>query len=354
MSQLKNSIIFTLKNGTGVFYWMRESRRWVRDYISFRKEAKRLFQEDCPKVGSFQDYLRALRSHRFTYGEYMRYELWRLSKEERYEFISMAEMSMVYRKMVSNTIKALFNEKSSFLKKYKDFVYRKWVYVPEATADELKELLSTRECIIKPVQGFSGWGVRRFERTDETDWNQLYEDLSREQALVEECIYAADEIEEFHPASLNTLRVVTMSKGKEVRFIGAILRMGVHGSCIDNSHAGGIFAKINLDTGVIESEGVDMMGNEYICHPDSGKTIKGVIIPYWKEVKNICIKATQVVPNLFMGGWDICVHQDGTIELIEGNCVPHFDGGMQLPLRQGVRRKLKGYLDELYGIGNMI
>jgi len=284
----------------------------------------------------------------------MNYELWKLSDSEREEFIAMAEMAMVYRKMVTTDIHKLFDNKVLFLRKYSDFIYRKWIYTPESSIDEVKDLISSCDCIIKPVVGYSGYGIRRMDKCLNTNWEELFSELQDSHSLVEERLRAAKVIEDFHPQSLNSLRVVTMSKGSDIRFIGAILRMGVHGSCIDNTHAGGIFAKINLETGILESDGVDLNGHSYITHPDTDKVIKGTQIPHWDKVIETCKAATQVIPNLFMGGWDICVHEDGRIELIEGNCIPHFDGGMQVPLRQGTRKKVKQCLEELYHMGDMV
>ena len=67
-----------------------------------------------------------------------------------------------------------------------------------------------------------------------------------------------------------------------------------------------------------------------------------------------CKEASRAIPDIPFAGWDFCENQAGQVVFIEGNHALDFDGGMQLSLRQGVRWKLKGYLDELYGIGNMI
>ena len=330
------------------------------EYALYLKEATRRFSEDKPSVGSLEDYKKALSKYRVTYDEYMyRYDMWRLSEKERAAFVSQAEMEKVYRVMVKPEVKDLFCDKVRFLKKYRDFVSRKWVFVPEVSYQEFKNLVTSYDCIVKPIGGHSGAGIFKIEKSKtaqlpDDELEEMFNQFRDEKRLVEECIFACSEIEAFHPSSLNTIRVVTISRGEDVRFIGSILRMGAHNSFVDNTHAGGVFAQINLETGIIESDGVDTDGNRYDRHPDTGIVFKGTQIPYWDKVKETCRKACVTVPNICFAGWDICILPGGRIELIEGNYAPHFDGGMQVPLKQGAKEKVKTALRELYGVKHLI
>ena len=315
----------------------------------FYAEAKKRFQEEKPAHGSLEDYKSALYKHRVTYDEYMyRYDFWKLNESERNEFIANETMQKLYRIMGKPEVRQLFCDKVEFLQVYKDYIHRKWMYVKESTFEEFSEMLQQYDCIAKPQNKNSGEGIFKINRNEKCDLNALYLQLKQDSYLVEECIYACDEIAEFHPWSLNTIRVVTMSNNGQVRFIGAILRMGAHGSCVDNTHAGGVFASIDIDTGIIESDGVDTKDNRYVVHPDTKKQIKGFKIPEWEKIKALCAKATTVFPNIYFAGWDLCVTRDGQIEIIEGNFAPHFDGGMQVPMKRGVKRKVSEALVELF------
>lgn len=341
-------------NNTGLLFWLKEKRRWYRDYSKFRKEAKRRFAIERPENGSYQDYLKALVSHRFSYDEYMRYEMWKLTPAERAEFVSMAEMEQVYRKTRSPQVRSILDNKVRTLEVFRDYVYRRWLYVPNTTMEEVRSLMSSTDCVAKPVKGHSGSGIRKIHRIADTDWEKLYHDLLSEQVLIEECIHACNELESFHPASLNTIRVVTISNETETRVIGAILRMGVGDGFIDNTHAGGLFAQIDVGTGEIMSDGVNTDGRHWTSHPDTGKMIKGVKVPFWNKVIATCKDASKLLSGMCFAGWDLCVHEDGKIEIIEVNASPHFDGGMQLPLKKGMRGLVKKDLMELYGIKNIL
>ena len=64
-------------------------------------------------------------------------------------------------------------------------------------------------------------------------------------------------------------------------------------------------APINLDTGVISGVGANKAGEVFEFHPMTGKRIPGTQIPYWEEVKAMCLKAMHVVPQVRFVAWDV-------------------------------------------------
>lgn len=176
----------------------------------------------------------------------------------------------------------------------------------------------------------------------------MYEQCVAQNILLEECVTATDEISKFNPDSLNTIRVVTFSNGKGAEVFGSFIRFGRKGKVIDNAHAGGVFAQINVNTGLIESNGINTDGGEFVSHPDSGIQFKGYRIPQWENIKEFCTKAALKVKGVKVCGWDVCVRQDGRLEFIEGNYGPDFDV-MQSPLKRGVKKELNKLFVKLYG-----
>jgi glutathione synthase/RimK-type ligase-like ATP-grasp enzyme len=144
--------------------------------------------------------------------------------------------------------------------------------------------------------------------------------------------------------------VVTISNGDRCEVFGALLRMGAHGSVIDNTHAGGVYAPINVKTGIIEIPAIDAHNNHYDAHPDTGKPIKGFHVPEWERIVATCKEASRTIPNIHFAGWDLCVNQKGQVEIIEGNHAPDFDGGMQAPLKIGVKKKLQQTVMNVLGV----
>lgn len=328
-----------------------EIRLWIFKRRTFLKEAKLRFKKDNPKVGSYADYKKANWKHQVTYDEYMySYEFWRLNEEQRDEFISTTEMQAIYRKLGNEEVRDVFHDKVVFLQKFHSFIHREWALVRKMSLEEFKAMVERHDCIAKPVDGTRGEGISKICANEVTNWEALYAKCVENDILLEECVQACDEISAFHPSSLNTIRVVTISgQGKCVVF-GALFRMGAHGSVIDNTHAGGVYAPINVETGTIDVEAIDSENHHYANHPDTGKPIKGFKIPYWSQIIETCQKATQIIPNIHFAGWDLCITKDRQIEIIEGNHAPDFDGGMQAPLKIGVKKKVQQTILEVLGV----
>lgn len=323
------------------------------EYKMFYAEAKtKSFNESGIQKGNLKDYKQALKRHRVTYGEYMhKFEYWKLNESERDKFISCSEMQCIYRKMVDPSVKTVFWNKILFLNRFPEFAQRRWLEVRKATYEQFKDMLVASDCIAKPIEGWRGQGISKIEKVDvNDDVHELFDNCVKNNILLEERIRACHEIEEFHPSSLNTVRVVTISNPEKCVVFGAILRMGTGGSLIDNTHNGGIFASIDVSTGVIETDGLDTNGHTYEYHPDSKKKIKGFTIPYWDKVVETCTKATKVMPKTIFAGWDVVIMDNGRVGLIEGNHGPDFDGGMQAPKKIGVKYRVQSIIKDLYGI----
>ena len=340
-SRFVRTIVFRVSE---ILVWLSERKR-------FLSEAEYRFSSDCFQNGSFKDYKKAFWRHRVTYAEYMySYEYWHLNEQERDEFISTSEMQAIYRKLGDRNVREVFHDKVRFLTAFEPFVHRWWTMANTLSVEEFKEKTMEFDIIAKPVDGTRGDGIFKIKGAEVNDWQQLLGKLVVGNYLLEQCITACEELSSFHPSSLNTIRVVTISNGDKCEIFGALFRMGAHGSIIDNTHAGGVYAPINVKTGVIDIPAIDAQNNHYECHPDTGKPIKGFHIPNWERIIATCKEATRAIPNIRFAGWDLCVNHNGEVEIIEGNHAPDFDGGMHAPMKVGVKRKLQQTLIDVMGV----
>ena len=329
--------------------WIQEPKFFFQEKQIFLQEAKSYYSSGGDK-GTLKDYRKALKKHRVTINEYVNgYEYWKLSENERDKFISKSEMHCIYRKMIHGRVRNVFHKKDLFLQSFKHFVNREWCLAKDISFGEFVDFVKRHECILKPLDGTCGEGISKLAYSEGQDLQSVYENCKKNNYLIEECVSSCSEIADFHPQSLNTIRVVTISKGNECIVFGALLRMGAHGSVVDNTHAGGVFAPINVESGMIEVPAVDSNNNKYASHPDTGKMIVGFKIPYWDDIVAKCKEATKVVPDTIFAGWDVCVLPNGKVEIIEGNHAPDFDGGLQTPLKIGVKEKLCNSVKSLYG-----
>ena len=141
--------------------------------------------------------------------------------------------------------------------------------------------------------------------------------------LLEECVVQHRDLMALHPCSVNTCRVITFTHGGRTKVVAAYLRIG-NGRYVDNFNNGGMVVPIEEDSGEIIYPALDKSGRLYDVHPLTGVAIKGFRIPLWDEVIALCEQAGQVVPQVGIVGWDVCVTDNGPL-LIEGNDYPGHD-----------------------------
>jgi len=128
-----------------------------------------------------------------------------------------------------------------------------------------------------------------------------------------------------NPASVNAIRVITFFDGQDVNIIACYLKIGVGNTVIDNTGAGGLFAKIDTDTGIVISSCRDKHLQKYFIHPFSGVQVTGIRIPHWTLLLETVKKAALLVPGLKYLGWDFAILENG-VEFIEANHDPGHIG----------------------------
>lgn len=340
MGSIKAAIKKRLKKFHRFYYVYREVMKQKEERKRLWDEAAEKFREEQSEVGSLPDYQHALYFHRVSYDEYMHcYEFWNLDEKQRDEYVSEMEMRCVYRKTVQTSFDRLCCNKVMILKSFNRYVHRKWAYTGSMSIEDFEQFVSSTDCVAKPILGTLGRGVFVIRKDDGHNWQELLDDCRKKNILVEERLRACKEIEEYHPQTLNTIRVFTISKDKRCELVAAELRVGVGDSVIDNASAGGIVAAIDLETGIIIGDGADKAGNRYRAHPDTGKVFKGFVIPHWQKVVDTCKEMSAVVPEMVFGGWDICVLPNGNVEMMEVNSYPNVSG-LQTAYRKGLKPRL--------------
>lgn len=139
-----------------------------------------------------------------------------------------------------------------------------------------------------------------------------------------------------HKSSINTLRIMTYHK----KPIGAVLRIGVGDSNIDNASSGGIYAQVDLKEGVVVSCALNYAGDKVIRHPDTGMIIPGFEIPMWSECLQFVEECSDIIKGVPLVGWDIAIGPEGPI-LVEVNERPD-PFLVQSISKVGIRNSLNG------------
>lgn len=187
--------------------------------------------------------------------------------------------------------------------------------------------------VVKPVGLGLSLGVRKVD-VENANLHMLFDQLfieietenghwnsgTEKGVLVEELIEQGEEMAVLHPASVNSVRMLTINLGDgDIRLWYPYVRIGVGGHFISSAATGSIVAGINAGTGVVETTGFDKLGKITDVHPDTHFTIKGIKIPRWGQLCQKAIEMSKRLPTLRYIGWDFVYDKDGEWIVMEGN-----------------------------------
>ena len=273
--------------------------------------------------------------YRISAKEYFYFSFYDKSSFARKAFIGEIESTYKLAYIINKGNKKLFTVKGDTYNAYKPFYKRDLISVSlpsdsQILMDFAKEYDSF---IIKPVTSSQGRGVMIFDFKDEDREGKirlLLQDLSNDckdsEYVIEELIDQDPLMASFHPQSVNTIRYAVFYDNISVVKLFAIIRMGVGDNRVDNTHAGGICAAIDLKSGLIISEGVRQNnGEKYYYHPDTGVQIIGNRIPRWDELNRMVEELAPHDSPVRMIGWDFALSKKGWC-IVEGNPCPSLMG----------------------------
>ena len=295
------------------------------DYKAMWKTTKLLKERSGKsRVWLLMDMLDCAVKYNAGYVDYKIAEMYRLTPAQRRTQITRGISNNIVRRMNDKDYWHYFDDKAQFNTLFADQVKRDWMVItPEVTAEQLAAFLKDKPQIIgKPIEGSSGQGIERFQRSDWEGDVPLFLEQLRESGLgiIEEVVTQHPDLARLCPTSVNTVRIATLLGDKKQGIVYAFLRIG-NGRVVDNVDCGGMAAKVDLDTGKLMTVGADKQGNTYQVHPKTGVPIVGFQLPYWEEAKKMCVEASRKIPQMRFIAWDVAITPDGP-RFIEGNSFP--------------------------------
>lgn len=250
----------------------------------------------------------------------------------------------------SDYITPLLNDKYQCYEAYKNFYGREVIacYSPED-----KDLFVTfarkhKTFVLKPVSDNCGHGVQ-FTTLEENEILAFFNDRIRRGPFVaEEPIDQGVELKVLHPESINTLRVSTFVLGDEVLINAIVLRIGSGSSVVDNAGSGGMYASVDIENGIIQSNARDYKGREYNFHPDTKVQIIGHKLPEWDSLLDTVKSIAKHKEGSNLIAWDLAYSTKGWI-MVEGNAVGSWDV-LQSNLQRGLKPMLISRIDNFFNL----
>ena len=253
-----------------------------------------------------------------------------------------------------NLSKLLTNKEESN-KVFKDYIRRPWCTNEDLTFEQFCDTFKgVSKIFYKPNNLQGGVGAHPFD-LNENNMKEVYDEIMTfKPGVVEKYIVQHHKMNELSPTAVNTVRFATIYSDREpVNAAGdnmviayAVQKMGGEHSVVDNLHQGGVAAIIDVKTGKICTDGIDMHGNILTEHPVTGTHLKGFEIPYFEEAEAMVFEMLEKFHMVGYLGWDVCIEEDGPT-VIEVNGRP----GVNLPTHpwlvtehRGIKEEMKQYL----------
>ena len=243
-------------------------------------------------------------------------------KKQRNSYVGPGKLMAFWYGVNHGRSQEILDDKVQCLKFFADYVNREWLDMRdtsfEAFADFCKRHPRMR---VKNPKGYGGKGTHIFEydRQSEDELKTVYSEYVNAGSVIEEAIQQRGFMHDVNPMSVNTYRICTMRVGKHLELFQCYVNMGSNSACVDNGYSGGLFSPVDVETGVVLRDPVDIEWVPYHEHPVSGIVMKGKTLPYWDKAKQLALTVSEMVPDLYYLSLDIAVNDDGTLYLIEGN-----------------------------------
>lgn len=212
-------------------------------------------------------------------------------------------------------------DKYMFYKRTNGYFNRAVMFVNEDTkeSDFMEFVLRIQDLFIKSNSDSYGRGAfATVVHTDE-EAKDLFNKVRNKSYIVEERLRQHEVMSKWNVTSLNTVRINTYLTDKGFHVLAPFMRTGRKGSIVDNGGAGGVFASIDVKSGLIITDGYDENGCCYPLHPDSKVPYKGVQIPEWRALLELAEEIHRnCMSNHIYIGWDFA-YTDRGWTLVEGN-----------------------------------
>ena len=272
--------------------------------------------------------------------DYLNFQFYNKKHAQRKTYVSVSYLDKAITKLSNIKWSPYISNKTNFQKNYNAFTRRDF-FDPDTGFEGFEAFLQRNPVFIyKPQIGQCGEGVAKLEVAKIPDIKAFYEEAVAKKACLEELVVQHPAWEALCPGCVNTMRVITGAAKGQSWLIFAATRVGSGTSVADNFHMGGSAVLIDMETGKLTGNGIDKKLNEHECSA-TGVRYDGYQVPFWEEIKKLCLDAALVNDQIHFVGWDVAVTPNGPL-LIEGNRGSGFDLPQVL-----AKRGLKDMVDTL-------
>lgn len=341
-----------------VFYYRLSDRKYFNHGIKLIDIQLAIHKDQFVKVKHnrlVRDMVYCLHRFGICFEEYCIYYFVQRNTYSRSQFVS-DKLRHYYCDLVNGKdIPNILNDKYNCYLHYRDFFKREVLgcYSYDDLAKFRDFVQRHPKFILKPTGGNCGHGVQILSVSTENSADDLFNvSISKGSFVVEELIKQGDEMDSLHPQSINSVRVSTFVLNNTVNIIAAVLRMGKGDSVVDNAGSGGMYASVDVQNGIVQTDARTYSDIHYNFHPDTGVPIIGFQLPHWNEALSLIEQMALKQKGTTLIAWDIAYSAvgGGSWIMVEGNAVGSWDV-LQSNRQIGLKPYLHSLLDEYFQYG---
>lgn len=183
--------------------------------------------------------------------------------------------------------------------------------------------------IVKSAKEFGGRGIKIFLPDNDGIFHDnigcvlSFQYLTQNYGLdwlIQEKIRQSDFISQFNPTSVNTIRMNTYRDviTGEIHVLGAVLRIGLKNSTVDNASAGGVFVGVD-SSGKLGKYTVNHNGEKKSVHNGIDFLNGTFCVPNYDLCKELAIRVSTKIPHMGLFAHDIALDSGNRPILIEVN-----------------------------------
>lgn len=301
-------------------------------------------------------YVKSVRRTGCTDVEYVRYNFSKLTMEiQKKVFLSETSNEIRQRYNTDESFLEILHNREKFYRYFRMLYKRPCVFTAKATKGQFVEAFTHSERIVYKSLVENAYPDIAMIRITPENAGAVYDKLQQlASGFVEPCLKQHPDIEQWAPEDMVKLRIVTVSSkevpvtpdGNNLDIAYAAIRFGVESKQQQQFYSGEVSAVVDLETGMICTNGADSEGNRYKEHPVSGRVLKELQIPFVQEairmVSNmICMKKIQGYL-----AWDFVITENGPI-LVDVSDHPStvIVSAPYAIEKKGIGEKMRGYLE---------
>lgn len=140
--------------------------------------------------------------------------------------------------------------------------------------------------------------------------------------LIQEAVKQHPSFASLHPASLNTIRVISYMAENEVHCAPLCMRMGTGAAKVDNLGAGGIIIGLSKE-GFLNKYAYKLGAStdKYEKHPDTQITFENYKLAGIPEIVKVAKELHGYTPHIGIISWDLVFSEKEEVTLIEANFI---------------------------------